>query len=61
VKRLSGNAAVVGKTRGVDKPRQGSAVKKHAKKAAKHAAKHATKHSAEKHAKKAAKRGGRED
>jgi hypothetical protein len=46
-----GNAAVVGKTRGLDKPKQGSAVKKHAKKAAKHAAKHA----AEKHAKKAAK------
>jgi hypothetical protein len=49
-----GNAAVVGKTRGVDKPKQGSAVKKHAKKAAKHAAKH----SAEKHAKKAEKHGG---
>jgi hypothetical protein len=46
-----GNAAVVGKTKGLDKPKDGSAVKKHAKKAAKHAAKH----SAEKHAKKAAK------
>jgi hypothetical protein len=45
------NAVVLGKTRGVDKPKQGSAVKKHAKKAAKHAAKHFT----EKHAKKAAK------
>jgi hypothetical protein len=41
-----GNAAV-GKTKGLDKPKDGSAVKKHAKKAAKH--------SAEKHAKKAAK------
>jgi hypothetical protein len=46
-----GNAAVVGKTKGLDKPKDGSAVKKHAKKAAKHAAKH----SAKKHAKKAAK------
>lgn len=53
-----GNAAVMGKIRGVDKPKQGSAVKKHAKKSAEHAAKHATKHSAEKHAKKAAKHGG---
>jgi hypothetical protein len=48
-----GNAAVVSKTRGLDKPKQGSAVKKHAKKVAKHAAKHP----AEKHAKKAAKHG----
>jgi hypothetical protein len=52
-----GNAAVVGKTKGLDKPKQGSAVKKHAKKAAKHAAKHVAKHSAEKYAKKAAKHG----
>jgi hypothetical protein len=46
-----GNTAVVGKNKALDKPKQGSALKKHAKKAAKHAAKHAAK----KHAKKAAK------
>jgi hypothetical protein len=50
-----GNAAVVGKTKDLDKPKQGAVGKKHAKKAAKHAAKHATKHSAEKHTKKSAK------
>jgi hypothetical protein len=47
----SGNAAVAGKSKGLNKPKQGSGVKKHAKKAAKHAAKHVAK----KHAKKAAK------
>jgi hypothetical protein len=46
-----GDAAVAGKSKGLDKSKQGSDVKKHAKKAAKHAAKHVAK----KHAKKAAK------
>jgi hypothetical protein len=49
-----GNTAVVGKNKALDKPKRGSALKKHAKKAAKHAAKHAAK----KHAKKAAKHAG---
>jgi hypothetical protein len=47
------NTVVVGKSKALDKPKQGSALKKQAKKAAKHAAKHAAK----KHAKKAAKHG----